>query len=359
MDWPRQRRLVRATAAAALAAAAVALLLTALVPARAVAAPVAIVAVKTPTTLKGLEAAARGQRLQMARLEAQMQVIRGQYAAAVAALNGVNLQLSQTRLQLSQSQATLDHQSAVIGARLAAMYKMGSFSFLNVLAASTTLTAMQTQITFFRRLTQQDQQDDAGLAQLTAQVGRLADALATQRTDSQEAQSRVDTQRLIMSDKIAQRRAILDDLTRRIERILAAQRPSGGGGLLASVPLSGHYTPLTWAKALLQQLAMPLTAQNVAAITAWEVAEGGHWHNSAHYNPLDTTMPEPGATAMNSVGVKAYVSWTQGFVATIATLRNGYYGGILAALRAGNDAIAVADAVAASPWGTGNFASLL
>ena len=121
------------------------------------------------------------------------------------------------------------------------------------------------------------------------------------------------------------------------------------------MPLSGNYSPFTWAKALLEQLQLPLTQQNVAAITAWEIAEGGHWHNTAHYNPLDTTMPEPGATSMNSVGVKAYVSWAQGFTATIATLRNGYYGGILAALRAGTSAIAVADAVAASPWGTGNF----
>ena len=288
-----------------------------------------------------------------------MKVIRAHYDAAVAELNGVNLQLSQTRLQLGESQATLDHESAVIGARLAAMYKMGSFSFVDVLAASATLTDVQTQVTFFRCLTQQDQRDNAGLAQLNAQVAQLADTLAAQRTSAQAAQSRVDAQRLVMSDKIAQRRAILDNLTRQIERILARRSASHGGGLVAPVPLSGHYTPLTWAKALLQQLGMPLTAQNVAAITAWEVAEGGHWHNSAHYNPLDTTMPEPGATAMNSVGVKAYVSWAQGFTATIATLRNGYYGGILAALRAGDDAIAVADAVAASPWGTGNFASLL
>ena len=43
----------------------------------------------------------------MARLEAQMQVIRTQYDAAVADLNAVNLQLSQTRLQLAQSQAAL------------------------------------------------------------------------------------------------------------------------------------------------------------------------------------------------------------------------------------------------------------
>ena len=358
MDRRRQTRLVRATAAAALAAAAVALFPAAFHPAQAAAAPTAIVAVQTPTTLKGLEAAALGQRRQMARLETQMAVVRTAYDAAVADLNAVNLSLSQTRLQLAQSQAALDRQNAIVGARLAAMYKMGTFSFADVLAGAATFTQAQTEVTFFRRLTQQGQRDTAGLARLNAQVAGLADALATQRTDSQAAQVRVDTQRLVMSDKIAQRRAILEAFTRQIQRILTAQDPHGGG-FVSSVPLSGSYTPLTWAKALLEQLGMPLTQQNAAAITAWELAEGGHWHNSAHYNPLNTTMPEPGAMAMNSVGVKAYLSWAQGYTATIATLRNGYYGGILAALRAGSNAIAVADAVAASPWGTGNFSGLL
>ena len=338
-----------------------ALLLSALLsPSRALAAPSVIVAVRTPTTLKGLEAAALGQRRQMAHLELQLRAIRVRYDDAVAALSAVNLTLSQTRLQLSQSQTALDHQSAVIGARLAAMYKMGSYSLVDVLAASATFTQLQTQLTFFRRLAQQDQRDNSGLAQLNSQVSRLANALATQRASSQAAQEHVDAQQLSMSDKIAQRRAILDDLTAKIQHILAQQTPAkGGGGLVAPVPLSGHYSPLTWAKALLQQIHMPLTSANVAAVTAWELAEGGHWHNSARYNPLDTTMPEPGATAMNSVGVKAYLSWAQGFQATIATLRNGYYGSILAALRAGDNAIAVADAVAASPWGTGNFTGLL
>ncbi len=358
MDGRGSKRRVRATATAALAAVAVALLVAAAAPARAGAAPSVIVATHTPTTLKGLEAAASAQRKQMAHLEAQMKVIGAQYDAAVADLEGVNVRLSQTRLRLSQSQTALAQQSALVGARLAAMYKMGPISFVDVLAASATITDLQTQITFFRRLAEQDQRDHAGLAQLNAQVTRLAAALATQRASSQAAQNRVDAQRIVMSDKIAQRRAILDNLTRQIERILA-QRSPAAGALAAPVPLSGHYTPLTWAKALLQQLGMQLTAQNIAAITAWEMAEGGHWHNSAYYNPLNTTMPEPGASSMNSVGVKAYVSWAQGFAATIATLRNGYYGGILAALRAGNDAIAVADAVAASPWGTGNFSGLL
>ena len=100
---------------------------------------------------------------------------------------------------------------------------------------------------------------------------------------------------------------------------------------------------------------MPTTPTNLLAVVAWEMAEGGHWSNTARYNPLNTTMPEPGATAMNSVGVKVYASWSQGFIATIATLYNGNYSSIIAALKAGDNAQAVADAVAASPWGTNAF----
>jgi hypothetical protein len=86
-----------------------------------------------------------------------------------------------------------------------------------------------------------------------------------------------------------------------------------------------------------------------------ETAEGGRWYNHARYNPLNTTTPEPGYTALGSLGIGAYVSWDQGFAATIATLYNGDYQNIIAALKAGNNAQAVAEAVAASPWGTGLF----
>jgi hypothetical protein len=117
----------------------------------------------------------------------------------------------------------------------------------------------------------------------------------------------------------------------------------------------GKVTQVTWAQAFLKRLGMPMTADNVAAIVAWEMAEGGHWYNTAYYNPLNTTQSMPGATIFNSVGVKAYKSWMQGLEASVITINNGFYDGILAALRRGNDAQAVADAVAASPWGTGSF----
>jgi hypothetical protein len=114
-------------------------------------------------------------------------------------------------------------------------------------------------------------------------------------------------------------------------------------------------TPASWADALMGALGDPDSSENVRAVMAWERAEGGHWRNAAAYNPLNTTQPEPGSHSMNSVGVQAFTSWSQGLAATVTTLRNGRYGGILSALQAGNCAPCVATAVAASPWGTGRF----
>lgn len=112
------------------------------------------------------------------------------------------------------------------------------------------------------------------------------------------------------------------------------------------------YTPTTWAAALLARLGVPVSTSNVTAITAWESAEGGNWHNPDRYNPLNTTQPATGATSTNGAGVKAYTSWDQGLSATVQTLTNGLYGGILTALSQGSSADAVVSAVTRSPWGT-------
>jgi hypothetical protein len=100
---------------------------------------------------------------------------------------------------------------------------------------------------------------------------------------------------------------------------------------------------------LLGALRMPDTPENVRAVTAWAAAEGTRAAN----NPLATTHSMPGATSFNSVGVKNYSSYWEGIAATVATLRNGRYDAVLAALSRGDDAVAVGRAVAASPWGTG------
>jgi hypothetical protein len=105
-----------------------------------------------------------------------------------------------------------------------------------------------------------------------------------------------------------------------------------------------------WANDFLTRLGMPVTSENVRAVVAWEKAEG----TKAQFNPLATTRSMPGATNFNSVGVKNFASYADGIEANAAALTNGRYGNILAALRQGNSAVGVAQAIANSPWGTGN-----
>ena len=123
----------------------------------------------------------------------------------------------------------------------------------------------------------------------------------------------------------------------------------------AAVPAGGSYTPYTWATTFLAAIPEPVTGCNIGFVQAWERAEGGNWENAAVANPLDTTEREPGSWSMNSVGVQAYPSWQEGLQATVTTIRNGNYQGILSALAAGDDPQGAADAVASSPWGTGSF----
>jgi hypothetical protein len=114
----------------------------------------------------------------------------------------------------------------------------------------------------------------------------------------------------------------------------------------------------TWATTLLQKLGAPVTESAIAALTTWARFEGGHWKNSANYNPLNTTYDLPGATSMNSVGVKRYNSWEQGFEATINTLTGNKaqergYAAIVDALRSGASTDAILGAINNSAWVTG------
>lgn len=126
-------------------------------------------------------------------------------------------------------------------------------------------------------------------------------------------------------------------------------------------PTSNGYSAQTFAEALLQRLGVPVSAENLDFITSWEAAEGGHWNNSATYNPLNTTLHMPGSGPMgnnpNQNGgdpVQAYTSWQEGLDATVQTIQHSRYSGIIAALHA-NNAQAAAQAAVNSGWGTHNI----
>lgn len=130
----------------------------------------------------------------------------------------------------------------------------------------------------------------------------------------------------------------------------------------SSVPAySGKSGPIKnetdFAHSLLQALGAPETAANIQSLVNWEKREGGQWHNSAHFNPLNTTQSAPGATGMNSVGVKAYTSWEQGIKATVDTLHNGKYNDLVAALKSGKG-LSHGSYKGLSTWSGGGYSSI-
>ena len=112
------------------------------------------------------------------------------------------------------------------------------------------------------------------------------------------------------------------------------------------------HLPILWRFRLLRGLKARGVWQNRKLLGAWARAEGG----KARYNPLNTTEPWKGATDYNTAGVKNYRTGADGIAATVATLTNGRYPGIVADLRAGKltaRQIVERNAAELNLWGTG------
>lgn len=114
-----------------------------------------------------------------------------------------------------------------------------------------------------------------------------------------------------------------------------------------------------FATAVLRGVGVKPTTRSIANMLGWMRAEGGHTHNRARFNFLNTTQPAPGAGNTGSQGnIKVYRDFGQGVQATVQTLRNGRYGQIIRSLNA--DPSTFAHAVNASPWGTkSDFSSII
>ena len=120
----------------------------------------------------------------------------------------------------------------------------------------------------------------------------------------------------------------------------------------------GDVSPTSWANSLITGLGATATPGAVDALTTWMRFEGGHWKNSAAFNPLNTTLDMPGSHSMNPVGVEAYTNWQQGLDATIATLTGKKAGArgytdIVNAIKAGASKEDILKAINNSSWRTG------
>ena len=102
---------------------------------------------------------------------------------------------------------------------------------------------------------------------------------------------------------------------------------------------------------LLTELGAPVTSENLKYLYAWRQAEG----KGGRYNPFNTTWKRPGSTKMNSDGVQHYTSLEEGMIATLKTLRNGYYDCIVNGLKNDIGAAQISKCPSLKTWGTGNL----
>jgi hypothetical protein len=138
-------------------------------------------------------------------------------------------------------------------------------------------------------------------------------------------------------------------IIRSVGFVLALASVGLGGGALAwtvsspAAAQSSTDTPLPpgWELCVLEGVAAPATAANIADLDEWQAAEGGSTNNTAAFNPFNSLRttdvagaPITGVDTSNNF--PAFSTWAAGCSATVATLYQPNMWVITAALRAGN-----------------------
>jgi len=205
----------RAAATVAFACALGALLL-ALLPAAALATPAA-------QDLESLQAQAKQARAEVARLDLAAQIAIEKYNVARSELDGLNARLIETRRDLSRAQLQLDVARSVLGERMADIYKNGGLSVLDVVLGARDFTEIDTQIDYFRQISQADEDTVTGIETLTERVGKLADQVETDRAAALTREMALRATRTDVEDQLAERRALLADLDARVKELVERQ----------------------------------------------------------------------------------------------------------------------------------------
>lgn len=125
--------------------------------------------------------------------------------------------------------------------------------------------------------------------------------------------------------------------------VVVAESPVGAAPApkTASTVVVGTPLPAGWEACVLDGVDAPSTADNVADLDQWQVAEGGSTNNAAAYNPFNTRQVTDSTGAplpadISTQGFPAFSTWAAGCAATVATLLRPDMIPIVTALQAGN-----------------------
>jgi peptidoglycan DL-endopeptidase CwlO len=212
-----------AVAAVVLVLTAAAVLMPAPQPAAAAPAVKVLIVSKKPTSLDELTRAAAKVRAQIGGLDDELEIFTERYNAARVRLDAIDAELTQSRLQLSRTKAALQRQQELLSRRIAEMYKMGEYGWLEVLLNTGGFSDAEAQVVFFRLIREQDRLEQQRLEQLAAEVNAIEAIIADRREQALEVKAEIDTDRALIEQKLAARQRILDGLDGRIRAILARQ----------------------------------------------------------------------------------------------------------------------------------------
>ena len=209
----------RVKRAAAFAAGALLCLLAATLAAGALPAPSSA----SPGSVDDLQAQARSVKREVARLDQRAELLTEKYNVARSELDALNIRLEESRRDLARAQEQLDAAQALRGARLAAMYKSGGYSVLDVLFNLTSIDDADTQLGYFRSINEADQDTVTRIATMEHQVEALTGQIDKDRADALKKEMGLRGQQAAIEDELAARQSLLTDLDSRVKKLLAQQ----------------------------------------------------------------------------------------------------------------------------------------
>jgi peptidoglycan DL-endopeptidase CwlO len=173
--------------------------------------------------LQELQREAARARADVARLDRQAEVAIEKYNVARAELDALNARLVQARMDLQRAQTQLDVARSVLGDRMADMYKNGDVSLLDVIVGMHDLTDIETSIDYFRQISRADTNTVTGIENLTRYVSKLEQSIETDRQAALTKEIALRSQQADVEDRLAQRKALLADISGQVKQILEQQ----------------------------------------------------------------------------------------------------------------------------------------
>jgi peptidoglycan DL-endopeptidase CwlO len=203
--------MMAAALACALCAAAIALL------------PTAASATPRSQDIQQLQREAARARSDVARLDRRAEIAIEKYDVARAELDALNTRLVGTRMDLQRAQTQLDVARSVLGDRMADMYKNGDVSLLDVIIGMHDLTDIETSIDYFRQINRADSDTVTGIENLTRYVSSLEVSIEKDRQEALAREVVLRDQQADVEDQLAQRKALLADLSGQVRQLLEQQ----------------------------------------------------------------------------------------------------------------------------------------